>query len=354
MMVVGFNWPVEHDNTVALILDGSLVFATEEERYTRHKHSPGELPFGSFNKLFNFMHKNNLKPSDIDAFALNFNHKKIPLMKKIRYTWADTFFRVSLSGVPIFKELPFFDLESLVEYFIKHTYIKNNEKMPDKIKIIPVEHHLAHAASAYYFSGFKSCASLVLDGAGEKDGTSFYQIKNGDFEKILSIPATYGSIGQMYEASSHKLGYDNLEGPGKLMGLAPYGDKSQYYNKLNKFLKINMNGLPFCFDIDKKDRKSVNYIEPYEKIFDHVTPTINWDRHGPINKNSADFAWAVQKVAEEAVLAAGEYIKESTGENKLVMAGGLRLMQRQTWSCIMQISLTTCLYFLLQMMPEQR
>jgi len=255
MMVVGFNWPVEHDNTVALILDGELVFATEEERYTRHKHSPGELPFASFNKLFNFMHKNNLKPSDVDAFALNFNYKKIPLMKKIKHWWADTLFRTSLSGVPILKELPFWGFGSLAEYFIRHVYTKNNEKMPDKIKIIPVEHHIVHAASAYYFSGFRSCASLVLDGYGERDATSFYQIKNGNFERVLSIPATYGSIGLMYEASSYKLGYENLEGPGKIMGLAPYGDKSQYYNRLKRFLKINIDGLPFYFDIDKRYRK---------------------------------------------------------------------------------------------------
>jgi len=324
MMVVGFNWPVEHDNTVALILDGELVFATEEERHSRHKHSPFELPFGSFNKLFNFMHRNNLKPSDVDAFALNFNNKKFPMVLKFEF-WKYTIFRASLSGVPILKRLPFLDLNSLAEYFIKHVYITNNEKMPDKIKIIPVEHHLAHAASAYYFSGFRSCASLVLDASGERDATSFYQIKNGDFEKILAISATYGSIGLMYDASSYKLDYEWLEGPGKIMGLAPYGNKNQYYSKLKKFLKTNTNGLPFYFDIDKKYRKSVNYKEPYEKIFDHITPKINWDRHGPINKNSADFAWAVQKVAEEAVLAAGEYIKESTEEKKLVMAGGVAL-----------------------------
>jgi len=173
MMVIGFNWPVEHDNTVALILDGELVFATEEERYTRHKHSPGELPFGSFNKLFNFMHKNNLKPSDVDAFALNFDHKKIPTMVRSG-GFIGTLMRISILGTPIIRprkelyRMAFFDLGLLAERFIKHAYVANNEKMPDKIKIIPVEHHIAHAASAYYFSGFRSCAGLVLDGYGER------------------------------------------------------------------------------------------------------------------------------------------------------------------------------------------
>ena len=108
MMVVGFNWPVEHDNTVALILDGELVFATEEERYTRHKHSPNELPFGAFNKLFNFMHKNNLKPSDVDAFALNFDCKKFPFVQKFRYWWPNTLFRVSLFWSSNIKKIAIF------------------------------------------------------------------------------------------------------------------------------------------------------------------------------------------------------------------------------------------------------
>jgi len=218
MMVVGFNWPVEHDNTVALILDGELVFATEEERYTRHKHSSDEPPLGSFSNLFYFMHKNNLKPSDVDAFALNFDHEKMPIMTRYG-SFKSMLMRISILGTPIIRprkelyRMAFFDLGFLAERFIRHVYTKNNEKMPDKIKIIPVEHHIAHAASAYYFSGFRSCAGLVLDGVGEKNATSFYHIKNSEFEKIISIPATYGSIGLMYEASSYKLGYENLEGP---------------------------------------------------------------------------------------------------------------------------------------------
>jgi carbamoyltransferase len=330
MMVVGFNWPLEHDNTVALILDGELVFATEEERYTRHKHSPNEFPFGSFSKLFDFMHKNNLKPSEIDAFALNFNYKKSPLMLKFR-SFENTLSRAIVSGLPIIKpkkdlyRIALLDFKLLAERFIKHVYMLNNEKMPDKIKIIPVEHHLAHAASAYYFSGFGSCAGLVLDGFGEKDATSLYHIKNGEFEKILSIPATYGSIGLMYEAASYKLGYEFLEGPGKLMGLAPYGNKSKYYDRLKKFLKIDSEALPFYFEIDEKEKSVTKYREPYEKIFDRITPKIKWNKHGELNKNAADFAWAVQKVAEEAVLSAGEYAKKLTGEDKLVMAGGVAL-----------------------------
>jgi len=77
--VIGFNWPPEHDNTVAVIVDGKLIFASEEERYTRHKHSSEEPPFNALRQAFIYL-KNRLgvKPADIDAFAVNYDPKNMP------------------------------------------------------------------------------------------------------------------------------------------------------------------------------------------------------------------------------------------------------------------------------------
>jgi len=74
--VIGFNWPIEHDHAVAVVVDGRLVFASEEERYTRHKHSPGELPINALRQAFLYL-KNRLgiKPKDVDAFAVNYDPK---------------------------------------------------------------------------------------------------------------------------------------------------------------------------------------------------------------------------------------------------------------------------------------
>ena len=71
MIVIGFNWPIEHDNAVAVIQDGKLVFAAEEERFTRHKHSPLEPPINALRQAFIFLKKRGIKPKDVDAYAVN-------------------------------------------------------------------------------------------------------------------------------------------------------------------------------------------------------------------------------------------------------------------------------------------
>jgi carbamoyltransferase len=75
-VVIGFNWPVVHDNAVGIIVDGELVFASEEERWTRHKHSPGEPPINALKQAFFFLkRKYGVKPKDVDAYAVNFDPK---------------------------------------------------------------------------------------------------------------------------------------------------------------------------------------------------------------------------------------------------------------------------------------
>jgi len=97
------------------------------------------------------------------------------------------------------------------------------EEVPSDIKIYPVRRHLAHAATAYYFSGFQSATVLTIDGYGEFKSTVIWKVKDGNFEEVLSLYASSASIGLLYELISQKLGLGRLEGPGKAMGLAPYG-----------------------------------------------------------------------------------------------------------------------------------
>ena len=73
MIVIGFNWPLEHDHAVAVIQDGELVFAAEEERFTRHKHSPFEPPINALKQAFKFLMKKGIRPRDVDAYAVNYH-----------------------------------------------------------------------------------------------------------------------------------------------------------------------------------------------------------------------------------------------------------------------------------------
>jgi len=73
LIVIGFNWPIEHDNAVAIIQDGKLVFAAEEERFSRHKHSPNEPPVGALKEAFKFLKKQGIKPREVEAYAINYD-----------------------------------------------------------------------------------------------------------------------------------------------------------------------------------------------------------------------------------------------------------------------------------------
>jgi len=175
------------------------------------------------------------------------------------------------------------------------------EEVPSDIKLYPVRHHLTHAASAYYFSGFQSATVLTIDGAGEYESTVIWKVKDGNFEEVLSLYASYASLGQLYDSISEKLGFGFLEGPGKVMGLAPYGEKSAYYDKLKEFVKITPEGdKPYTILLDDREIKTKsNFVPIYDTIAERVVGSINWNPRGELNKDAVDIAWAIQKVTEK-------------------------------------------------------
>jgi len=158
------------------------------------------------------------------------------------------------------------DYLDLARRFVRSVINSIGEDVPNNIRIIPVPHHLAHATSAYYFSGFDNATVLSVDGHGEFEATTVWRVRDGEFEKITSVPTVYGSLGFLYEIFSIKIGYEILEGPGKVMGLAPYGKASKYYEKLKSFIRFDDKDYPFRFMIPGKWRvkgKIGDYYEPY-------------------------------------------------------------------------------------------
>ena len=217
----------------------------------------------------------------------------------------------------------------LAEKFIKKIIHDLGEDVPNNLNIYGVRHHLAHAASAYYFSGYNSATVLTLDGTGEYEATVIWKVKNGEFEQILSMHTTYGSLGFLYESITERLGLGRLEGPGKGMGLAPYGKLSQYYEKLKSHVKMTTEGDRPFYVIDGEKIKSKDPIKAYniyKKIAEEIMgPKPVWDPHGEMNQDAANVAWAVQKVTEEAILIAAQWAKKHTGEDKVALAGGVAL-----------------------------
>jgi carbamoyltransferase len=339
MLVIGFQWPVEHDHSTAIIQDGKLIFAVEEERFTRHKHSVGEPPLNSLKEAFKFLKKQGVKPKDVDAYAVNWD----PSL----FSAKDRRFRAYFISVTGMLSHDAFDFEEglityaldlvkgdymkLAKQLIRKAIIDINEEVPSEIKIYPVKHHLAHAASAYYFSGFNSATVLTIDGSGEYESTVVWKVKDGDFEPVLSMYASYSSLGFLYQEIMLGIKLGRLEGPGKGMGLAPYGKQSLYYDKLKEFVKITPEGdEPYVILNNGKAIKTKTLSKMFS-VYDDIAEKVigskflNWNPKGELNEDAVNIAWAVQRVTEEAVVATGKWARDHTGEDKVALAGGVAL-----------------------------
>jgi carbamoyltransferase len=332
-----------HDNAAAAIVDGKLVFASEEERYTRHKHSIREPPINALRQTFLYL-KNRLgiKPKDIDAFAVNWDPKLFPWKARFHAALLSLYILRGVYDIPLLNKSNYYsyyvtllthilsgDYLTFARALVRHVILSLGEEAPSDIRIIPVRHHLAHAASAYYFSGFGSAAVLSVDGSGEYESTVIWKVKDGSFEPILSMYTSYGSLGGLYEWITHGLGLGMLEGPGKGMGLAPYGERSKYYDRLREFVKIDPEGdEPYAILVNGKKVKSK---AEWDSIYNYVAENVigsrllNWNPRGELSKDAANIAWAVQRVTEEAMLATAKWARDHTGEDKVALAGGVAL-----------------------------
>ena len=156
MIVIGFNWPPEHDHAVAVIQNGELVFAAEEERFTRHKHSVYEPPLRALRQAFTFLKKRGIKPKDVDAYAINSDYKLTDngSLKYQYLKYSQTLSFLHATGVvtagyqdlfTLVKEFIRADLLELARKLIRKAILDIGEEVQSEIRIYPVRHHLAHA-----------------------------------------------------------------------------------------------------------------------------------------------------------------------------------------------------------------
>jgi len=223
MNILGIH--IGHDSSAALIRDGRIVADVAEERFVRTKHYSG-LPFRALEYC---LKSQNLSMSDIDLVA-------IPALCGV----PELNFLLGLKGSrqerPTWKRQ---GLNLLNEFSSRPTskpplYIKNFP-VPERTEILHVEHHLAHAAAAYYTSGNRQKQLIVTaDGIGDGVSIALWRGENGKIEKLESWSAR-GSLGWFYSNVTEALGWWHGDGEGKTMGLAPYGDYSRCRGRLDKF-----------------------------------------------------------------------------------------------------------------------
>ena len=302
-----------HDSAAALIINGEIKAAAQEERFTRQKHD-SSLPKNAIQYCLDC---SNLKPADIDYFI--FYEKPFLKWERLLETYA-TF---SPKGFSSFKKaIPLWTKEKLFQKKLLINYLLTlDSNINWKSRLLFSEHHLSHAASAFYPSPFNEAAILTLDGVGEWTTTSLAIGKENKIfiQKELHFPH---SIGLLYSAFTFFNGFKVNSGEYKLMGLAPYG-KPKYVNKILENLvdlkddgtfRINQNYFDYSTGLKMTNTN-------FNKLFD-CSPR---KPESEIKQINMDLAASIQFVTEEIILKLVKSIKRETNSKNLCLAGGVAL-----------------------------
>ena len=347
MNILGLSF-YYHDSAAALLQDGILVAAAEEERFSRIKH---DYDFPTLAIEF-CLKQAGITAEDLDYVV--FYEKPMVKFERILMT---------LLGTYPYSWRTF--SEAMVNYFDKKLWVKS--LLVDRIKVPPekilfVDHHLSHAAAAFFASPFEEAAILTLDGVGEWTtaamgyGRAFWengtQRGNGRSDTGASVSSAGKneihlthehrfphSLGLLYSAFTAFLGFQVNEGEYKVMGMAPYGEP-RYVDKIYKLVKVqndgsfwlNMDYFSYHYSPDQTyNEKFINLFgAPRVHESEFFTPKTNpmVDPNSPKAKENqyyADIAASIQYVTEEIVLKMANWVYQQTKSKRLCMAGGVGL-----------------------------
>ncbi|MFH1441496.1 MAG: carbamoyltransferase [Candidatus Omnitrophota bacterium] len=295
-----------HDAAAALIRDGEIVAAAQEERFTRRKHDPS-FP----EKAVEYCLKSQgITAGDIDLVA--FYDK--PFLKFERLI--ETYLSYSPFGIKSF-------ISAMPPWIKQKLFMKNhlNSALNCNSQIIFPEHHHSHAASAFYPSPFEEAAILTIDGVGEWATVSFGKGRGNEIELYSEIKFPH-SLGLLYSAFTYYCGFKVNSGEYKLMGLAPYGEPVYVDLILDKLIdlkedgsfKLNLKYFNYCAGLTMTNSK-------FHKLFG----SLSRKPEGKLEQRHMDIACSIQEVTEIAVLRIAKHVHRKTGCKNLCMAGGVAL-----------------------------
>ncbi len=306
-----------HDSAAAIIIDGDIIAAAHEERFTRKKHD-SSFPTNAAKYVLEeagIEYKNLTAVSFYDKPYLKFER-----LLETYHAFAPKGLKSFLSAIPVWINEKLFMKKMLNEELAK----LGNGKVP----ILFPEHHLSHAASAFYPSPFQEAAILTIDGVGEWATST---IGYGEWNKITILRELHfpHSVGLLYSAFTYYIGFKVNSGEYKLMGLAPYGDplseqtikfKEKILTELvdireDGSILLNMNYFDFATGLRMSNDKK------WTELFG-VTPR---KPESKINSAYMNLSLAIQQVTEEIVLKMAKTAKELTNSKYLVLAGGVAL-----------------------------
>src|SRR5690349_1154077 len=302
-----------HDSAAALIEDGRVLAAAQEERFTRKKHD-ANFPHHAVRAC---LEAGGIRAGDIDHVA--FYDK--PFLKFERLL--ETYLAFAPRGFTSFRQaLPVWVKDKL---FQKNEILKQLKTLHPKIRwddrLLFSEHHLSHAASAYYPSPFESAAVLTMDGVGEWTTTSIALGRGRELKVMKEIHFPH-SLGLLYSAFTYYTGFKVNSGEYKVMGLAPYGEP-RFVREIKEHLidikedgsfRLNLEYFDYCTGLRMTNAK-----------FDRIFGGPARKPEEKLTQREMDLAASIQAVTEEVVIKLARGVAKETGEKNLCLAGGVAL-----------------------------
>ncbi len=287
--VLGIN-AVFHDPAAALVVDGRIVAAAEEERFSRRKHGKQPMAFSTWELPERAarwcLEHGGIEPAQLDAVAYSYDPEltegiapdvTVRAWEPLRTLYvrrAPLFLRTALPGL-----------------------------VPECVRFVP--HHVAHAASGYLASGFDSCAVMTVDGRGESTSQLLGHVRDGEL-RVLAEQRLPHSLGLVYESLTAHLGFQRACDEYKVMALASYGVPA-YLHELREGLRVTDAG---GFE---------SMVPDWNRFAPELEPGDDWGHE------HADLAASVQRRLEELLLDLAHWLHERTGERRLAFAGGVAL-----------------------------
>ena len=297
-----------HDSAAALVVDGDIVAAAQEERFTRKKHDPG-FPA---NSVAYCLKEAGLKAEELSYVA--FYDK--PLTKFDRLL--ETYLAYAPKGFNSFRlAMPLWLKDKL---HMRRT-LRQRFRMARKTPLVFTDHHESHAASAFFPSPYDTSAILTLDGVGEWS-TATYGTGEGNKLRLLGQLQFPHSLGLLYSAFTYYCGFKVNSGEYKLMGLAPYGTPVYYDLILERLIDLKSDG-SFWMNMDY-----FNYCQGLTMTNDRFAKLFGGAARHPeavLEQRHMDVAASIQKVTEEIVMRMAQQVQRETKMKNLVLAGGVAL-----------------------------
>jgi len=303
-----------HDSAAALIIDGKIIAAAQEERFTRKKHD-SSYPFYAVEYV---LKESKLKLNEIDYIV--FYEKPFLKFERLLETYvsfAPKGFKSFCMSMPIWLKDKLFQKKILFDELKNH-----DEKFKNIDKIYFSEHHFSHAASAYYPSPFNDATILTLDGVGEWATTTAAKGENNNLDILKEIHFP-DSVGLLYSAFTYYTGFKVNSGEYKVMGLAPYGEDKFKNIILDEVIDLKDDG---TFKLNMKyfdyatDLKMTN--ENFSQLFGKPVRNPESEK---LTQFHMDVAASIQSATEEIVLRLAKSLSKENDSKNLCMAGGVAL-----------------------------